>query len=373
MNPRLFVTTALVVADLFLHGCAAPPAGVGGSASAAKPASRSVAVLMQAIAKKIESQVPELARVGEVSATAPTERPEQASAGFILPEYAGRDLHELVRQGVRFNALEISLRRFTSSDDGRKYLVQTFLERPAADPLKEDYRGAVIYRYASGGGTVLGQDGLFVVEIDPVSERGGLVAMKVLDIVLAELAAEATRSEVDGQEMNINTDKPWAEPMAPSVITSGGTNTRGGVTDIKITFVKPPVAPSLSLDLEVSEIVLKTNGFASRPVIKPGALANIAAGRVSALTVTWADPERFKTENETQLFLRDLLSNANEDNWAFHAWSYGEGEPSVVATVGYVGGKQGQWFVWCSPNIAWAYQDETGKWWWGMPKAPKPK
>jgi hypothetical protein len=98
------------------------------------------------------------------------------------------------------------------------------------------------------------------------------------------------------------------------------------------------------------------------------------AGRISALKVTWADPKYFKSEHETEDFLRQLLSITNSQTWAFHVWSYLDAVPSVVATVEHMEGKPGKWWVWRSPSLTCAYLDGNGKWWWGAwPKSvPQP-
>ena len=141
--------------------------------------------------------------------------------------------------------------------------------------------------------------------------------------------------------------------------------------DIKITFAKPPVASAGELPREV----LLPKG--SDPD-EHGALTNIVAGRIASLTVTWADPQRFKIERQTQDLLRELLSSTNTQTWSYHVWSFGDAQPSLVATVDHIDGKRGRWLLWCSPSpgLYWAYQDGSGKWWWGqwdLSKARKPK
>ncbi|HUB66187.1 MAG TPA: hypothetical protein VL981_01725 [Candidatus Methylacidiphilales bacterium] len=46
----------------------------------------------------------------------------------------------------------------------------------------------------------------------------------------------------------------------------------------------------------------------------------------------------------------------------FIVWQYGDLDPSLVATVDYTSGKQGAWWIWFGPNLAWAFEDENGKW-----------
>ena len=141
------------------------------------------------------------------------------------------------------------------------------------------------------------------------------------------------------------------------------------VPEIKITFAKRRVAPPSG---DLPHDAKYPPGFDSNVY---GALTNIVAGRISALTVTWADSKRFKTEGQTADFLRELLSSTNTQTWTYHVWSYGDGVPSVLATVEHTVGKKGKWLIWSSPNVAWAYQDGSGKWWWGLwdYKSPKPK
>jgi hypothetical protein len=168
------------------------------------------------------------------------------------------------------------------------------------------------------------------------------------------------------------------------------------VADIKITFANPPVPPPPDAgslprealyppDMDSKEhgpftnvvAVVRTNVVVTWLGSKEhGAFTNVVASRISAVTVTWADPKRFKTEKQTEDFLRELLSSTNTQTWTYHIWSYGDGIPSVLAAVEHTAGKQGKWVIWCSPNLYWAYQDQNGKWWWGMwdvLKAPRPK
>jgi hypothetical protein len=150
------------------------------------------------------------------------------------------------------------------------------------------------------------------------------------------------------------TDRYHAEPVS--------------VSEIKIAFAKRQVAPPRDLPREA----LYPPGMDSD---EHGALINIVADRISALTVTWADPEIFKTQSQTQDFLRELLSSTNTQTWTVHIWSYVDGVPCVVATVEHTNGRQGKWWVWSSPNVAWAYLDGNGKWWWGLwdYRSSKPK
>jgi hypothetical protein len=136
------------------------------------------------------------------------------------------------------------------------------------------------------------------------------------------------------------------------------------VADIKITFAKLSLAPSRALPTEVLDPP-------SSDVKEYGPFTNIVAGHIASLDVTWANPNDFKTENQTRKFLRELLSSTNTETWTFHVWSWAEGQPSIVAAVNHTNGKQGAWMIWCSPGPFWAYKDENGKWWWGSWKSWK--
>jgi hypothetical protein len=133
---------------------------------------------------------------------------------------------------------------------------------------------------------------------------------------------------------------------------------RSSVSDIKITFAKPFVAPSRSLWQEA----LLSHGWDAG---EHGAFTNIVAGRISALNVTWTDSKYFKSENQIQIFLNELL-NSSTQTWNYHVWQWADGEPMLIATVEHKNGKQGKLFVWSHPNVYWAYLDENGKWRWSL-------
>jgi hypothetical protein len=145
------------------------------------------------------------------------------------------------------------------------------------------------------------------------------------------------------------------------------------VPDIKITFAHPPDAPSpfggdLPREAEVPP---------APDAKEHGVFADIVANHISALNVTWSDPARFKSEEQTEDLLRQLLSSPNTQTWRYHVWQFGDAIPCAEVTVEHVAGKQGRWVVWCPPpGLYWAYLDGDGKWWWGqwnVLKAPLPR
>jgi len=133
------------------------------------------------------------------------------------------------------------------------------------------------------------------------------------------------------------------------------------VADISIAFTNLPVAPWLTLPPEVMNPP-------DRDSKEHGPLANIVAGHIAGVTVTWLDAKHFKSQNEAQQLLRELLNNTNTQTWTYHVWSFADAVPSLIATVKHSVGKEGKWLVWASPSpgVYWAYQDGSGKWWWGM-------
>jgi hypothetical protein len=59
--------------------------------------------------------------------------------------------------------------------------------RQAAPLPKENYKGALLYRFASGGGTVICQSSQYIVEINPNVEAARSLTLKVLDVVLGQI------------------------------------------------------------------------------------------------------------------------------------------------------------------------------------------
>jgi hypothetical protein len=133
------------------------------------------------------------------------------------------------------------------------------------------------------------------------------------------------------------------------------------LTEIKITFAHPPNPPAQPADLRYASL--------GQPGMGPndhGAFAEIVANQISALKVTWSDPARFKTEAQTEELLGLLLTSSKTGTMTYHAWSWGDALPNVIASVEHKTGKPGKLILWCPPpGLYWAYQDGNGKWWWG--------
>jgi hypothetical protein len=139
---------------------------------------------------------------------------------------------------------------------------------------------------------------------------------------------------------------------------------------VRITVAKAATAPKLD------SVISNSARYPAEFDPKEHGPFSKAASRISALTVTWADSACFKSDKQIENLLQELLTSANTQTWNYHAWSFGDGVPALIATVEHVTGKAGVWVVWCQPSLTWAYQDPDGKWWWGAwndLKAPKPK
>jgi hypothetical protein len=103
-----------------------------------------------------------------------------------------------------------------------------------------------------------------------------------------------------------------------------------------------------------------------------GALSNIVAGHITAITVTWADTNRFKTHEQTESVVRRLLS---APAGSYHTSSYCQtftfvvssqllGQPNIAARVEHTAGKPGQLLLFASGDAyLFAYQDREAKWW----------
>jgi hypothetical protein len=144
------------------------------------------------------------------------------------------------------------------------------------------------------------------------------------------------------------------------------------VAQLRISFAKPPVAPATHGELPRE--ALYPEAFDSR---EHGPFTNVVGGRIAALTVTWADPQRFKSERQAESLIRELLTSTNTQTCTYHVWSFVDGTPALVARVKHIDGAEGKWVVWGPPPaLCWAYQDGKQKWWWGYWRelnAPYPK
>jgi hypothetical protein len=182
MKSKLILCLALVLSG-GLFGC-----------STSKPTNLNTATLLQNALTKIDQQVPELKSIGMSTGISSLGQAwhgeEYASAEFVLRKNiryhpAGEFSHETTP--VPYVDIYITITRYASFDDAQKDLERGLRLRQATPEPKANYKGATLYKYRSGGGTVICEDGLYVVEINPNSEGASPIVMQVLDVVLTEL------------------------------------------------------------------------------------------------------------------------------------------------------------------------------------------
>ncbi|MDD5273441.1 MAG: hypothetical protein PHU14_12060 [Methylovulum sp.] len=149
--------------------------------------------------------------------------------------------------------------------------------------------------------------------------------------------------------------------------------------DIRFAFVKPPVVPVRGVPKEADCAGLEPDpngnkggrsGISFSVVLDPdshGSLASVVANRISAITVMWSDHALLKTAQDTEDFLRRLLTTRTGSTYTYIPWAQGLGTPHIAARVQHTEGKSGQWLVWYGwPSVYCAYQDGAGKWWFGV-------
>lgn len=151
---------------------------------------------------------------------------------------------------------------------------------------------------------------------------------------------------------------------------------RIAANDIRFTFTQPPVVPDRDIPKAARRAGITPDPDAKKgppPQIEfgivrdpgsHGALFNVVAGRIAAITVTWSDTGLLQTPQDTVQFLRRLLTTPTGSTYTHVPWAQMLGVPSVAATVNHTEGKPGARLVWYGwPSIYCAYQDGAGKWW----------
>jgi hypothetical protein len=197
MKPKLILCLALILSG-GLFGC---------STTSNRSVETFSPVQLQNHAKeifnKIEQQVPELGSTGMATGTSsPAEvwhGEEYASGGFFLlknPTYISKGFSQLRGMSSRkpLPDLYVTIHHYVSSSDAQQDVQNSLRLRQAALPQKKSHEGAVLYKYHSGGGTVICEDGPYVIEINP-GNNGRPFVMKVLDVVLAELNFISSKSK----------------------------------------------------------------------------------------------------------------------------------------------------------------------------------
>ncbi len=130
---------------------------------------------------------------------------------------------------------------------------------------------------------------------------------------------------------------------------------RVAVKDIQITFAKTPVAPGFDVPKEAHEHMRASDDL--------GPLSHVVAGHIAAITITWSDDRQFKTPQEVENLVRQLLTTyvgttSTEIDWP-EVLTY----PSITATVEHTSGKKGRWLIWYrEKTVRSVYQDRRGNW-----------
>jgi hypothetical protein len=148
--------------------------------------------------------------------------------------------------------------------------------------------------------------------------------------------------------------------------------------EIAVTFANPPVRPTPDIPADSRHAGTEPDPDAGkggpwevrfgtvRDLRDHGPLSTLVAGRIAALDVTWSDVALFRTNAETEDFLRALLTVPKGTTRTHVFWAQMLGVPSVVATVEHTQGARGSWRVWYAwPSIYCVYRDGRGAWWFG--------
>lgn len=156
---------------------------------------------------------------------------------------------------------------------------------------------------------------------------------------------------------------------------------------VRFTFIEPTIVPAHDLPSEARHAGITPDPDAKkgktteikfgivRDTKDHGALSTIVAGRIAGITVTWAETNRFKTQEQTESVVRRLLSapagsyqsGSYCQTYTFVVWSQRLGQPSITVRVEHKDGKPGQLLLFASGDAyLFAYQDEEAKWWLGQ-------
>ena len=125
-------------------------------------------------------------------------------------------------------------------------------------------------------------------------------------------------------------------------------------------FSDKPVPPERDLPKEAHQA-------RPAPDAKPGAFSKLVAGSISTVTVTYFNPKALKGNQETEEFLRRLLTTPKGSTHNHVPWAQRLDLPTVTATVKHTKGEPGIWLVWDGgQSVYCAYKDGTGRWWFGV-------
>lgn len=172
---KIIKRAMLSIACVFLCGCNHPT-------SAPKLAALDSAALQQ-ILKNTGQKVPDLKLVSTNALSTAWHGQALAKASFVLRQDKGS------LSTVPEDRIEIVITRYASTEDAQKSLEEGLRLRPAAEPPRKNYKGTWLYRYTYGGENAICQAEQYIIEIAPAGNDAKPLTMKVLDIMLAELAS----------------------------------------------------------------------------------------------------------------------------------------------------------------------------------------
>jgi hypothetical protein len=155
---------------------------------------------LQNLPKIVEREIPEF-RLLNMQGGAPSDgKPsvgqiwlqgkEYVQAVFVLRNKTRyHPLGEFPRETkpVPYIDIAITVTRFDSPKVAHDQITKEMRLRPATPMPKENYKGAWLYRFTSGGGTVICQSGQYVIEINPNSEAARPFTLGLLDVALAQI------------------------------------------------------------------------------------------------------------------------------------------------------------------------------------------
>lgn len=98
---------------------------------------------------------------------------------------------------VPYIDITITVTRFDSPKEAHDQITKEMRSRQATPMPKEIYQGAWLYRFTSGGGTVICQSGQYVIEINPNSEAARPFTLILLDVVLAQTKPVVNQKQLE--------------------------------------------------------------------------------------------------------------------------------------------------------------------------------
>src|ERR1043165_953467 len=116
-------------------------------------------------------------------------------------------------------------------------------------------------------------------------------------------------------------------------------------------FSEKPVLPERDVPKEARKA-------RSAPDAKPGAFSSLVAGSISTVTVTYFNPKALKGNQETEQFLRRLLTTPEGETYNHIPWAQSLPVPTIAAAVQHTKGEPGTWLVWdAGQSVYCAYKD----------------